>query len=514
MKPACSFLKIGKNMEHMKNPITQHLQKNNITARLYQTAADMFCLCLSLCLFAGFSVCLYADALPNVKAAETSADAESAPAPEDAAGESVQELPEEKLVIVIDPGHGGDEEGGMYDSFVEKDMTLITAKVMKEELEKYEDVTVYLTREDDRKMSLEERVVFAKEVSADFLFCLHYNLSQDHNTLFGAECWVSAFGRHYSEGYAFADIEIGALEDIGLYSRGIKTRLGKNGTDYYGIIRHAVEQDLTCVLIEHCHMDHENDRSFCEGREQWEAFGRLDAESAAKYFHLKSEILGVDYSDYPVLDVPVPAGVMRPDTTEPDICMIEVTDQEMETGNVTVELSAVDYDSGMLYYDYSYDGGNTFFPRLAWGEKTRDTITFTMNVPPHIVPQIVVRAYNGYDLFAESNLVSLPSMDYKTEEEIAAELAEQERIAAAAAAKAEAEVEEQAKQNAVSAENQVKKHTSSHEKEEEKEPTIRYFLTVCLVCALLVVGLALSMALILKSGKRRKRHRGRRWRRR
>ena len=470
----------------MKNFFRRSLPQNKITAFLYR--ALVFLLCFGLC------ACIHAHRMPEVRA------------------EEVQELPEEKLVIVIDPGHGGEEEGGMYDSFVEKDMTLITAKVMKEELEKYEDVTVYLTREDDRKLSLEDRVAFAKEVNADFLFCLHYNLSQDHNTLFGAECWVSAFGRHYSEGYAFADIEIRALEDLGLYSRGIKTRLGKLDTDYYGIIRHAVEQDLTCVLIEHCHMDHENDRPFCEGREQWEAFGRLDAASAAKYFRLRSESLGVDYSDYPVMDVPVPAGVMRPDKTEPDICMIEVKDQEMETGNVTVELSAVDYDSGMLYYDYSYDGGQTFSPLLAWGDKAQDTITFTMNVPPHIVPQIMVRGYNGYDLYTESNLVSLPSMDYKTEEEIAAELAEQERIAAAA----KAEAEEQAKQNAVASENQAKSYKELPEKEEQKEqePTIRYFLTVCLVCALLVIGLALSMALILKSGKRRKRRRRRRRRRR
>lgn len=468
----------------MKNFFRRSLSQNKITAFLYRTV--FFMLCFGLC------ACIHAHRMPEVRA------------------EEVQELPEEKLVIVIDPGHGGEEEGGMYDSFVEKDMTLITAKVMKEELDKYEDVTVYLTREDDRKLSLEERVAFAKEVNADFLFCLHYNLSQDHNTLFGAECWVSAFGRHYSEGYAFADIEIRALEDLGLYSRGIKTRLGKLDTDYYGIIRHAVEQNLTCVLIEHCHMDHENDRPFCEGREQWEAFGRLDAASAAKYFKLRSESLGVDYSDYPVMDVPVPAGVMRPDKTEPDICMIEVTDQEMETGNVTVELSAVDYDSGMLYYDYSYDGGQTFSPLLAWGDKAQDTITFTMNVPPHIVPQIMVRGYNGYDLYTESNLVSLPSMDYKTEEEIAAEIAEQEKIEAAAKARAE----EEAKQNAVSAENEVKRYTEVPEKEEtEKPPTISYFLTVCLVCALLVIGLALSMALILKSGKRRKRRRRRRRRR-
>lgn len=487
----------------MKKIVTQDPRKNKIDAFLCRAAA--FLLCFVVC------ICRCADGMSYVRAEEAASVSETAP--EDAVtGEGTEEQSAEKLVIVIDPGHGGEEEGGMYDSFVEKELTLITAKAMKEELEKYEDVTVYLTREDDRKLSLEERVAFAKEVNADFLFCLHYNLSKDHNTLFGAECWVSAFGRHYSEGYAFADIEIGALEDLGLYSRGIKTRLGKKGTDYYGIIRHAAEQDLTCVLIEHCHMDHENDRPFCEGRKQWETFGRLDAASAAKYFHLQSDVLGVDYSDYPVMDVPIPTGVMRPDTTEPDICMIEVTKQEMETGDVTVALSAVDYDSGMLYYDYSYDGGNTFFPRLAWGDKAQDTITFTMNVPPHIVPQIVVRGYNGYDLYTESNLVSLPSMDYKTPEEIAAELAEQERIAAAA----KAEEEERAKQTAVAEENQAKRYRELPVKgnEKEKEPTISYFLTVCLVCALLVISLALSMALILRRGKRKKRRRKRRRRRR
>lgn len=428
--------------------------------------------------------------------------------------EAVEEPPQDNLVIVLDPGHGGmaDDgrpEGGVYDGFVEKEMNLIVAQAMKEELEKYENVTVYLTRTGDQKLSLEERVNFAKSVNADFLFCLHFNLSKDHNTLFGAECWVSAFGRYYSEGYTFADIEMEALEKLGLYSRGIKTRLNDKGTDYYGIIRLSVEQDLPCVLIEHCHMDHENDRPFCEGREQWDAFGRLDATSVAKYFHLRSDILGVDYSDYQTLQVPVPEGVMRPDTTEPDVCMIEVTEQKMETGEITVELSATDYDSGMLYYDYSYDGGETFSTRLAWEDKTQDTITFTIQVPPHIIPQIVVRAYNGYDLFTESNLLSLPSMDYKTEEEIAAELAEQERIAAEEKAAKEAEeAEEERKREA------AKKHTvevrREPEPEKEEDPSVSYFLTVSLVCALSVIGMAVSMAAITKNRRRRRRRKRRR----
>lgn len=419
-----------------------------------------------------------------------------------------QPTEERPVVIVIDPGHGGTAddgrpEGGVYDGFIEKELNLIVAEAMKEELEKYEGVIVYLTRTGDQKLSLEERVNYAKSVDADFLFCLHFNLSQDHNTLFGAECWVSAFGRYYSEGYTFADIEMEALEKLGLYSRGIKTRLNDKGTDYYGIIRLSVEQELPCVLIEHCHMDHENDRPFCEGREQWEAFGRLDATSVAKYFHLRSDALGVDYSNYQTLDVPIPTGVMRPDTTEPDICMIEVKEQEMETGEITVELSAVDYDSGMLYYDYSYDGGETFSPRLAWGDKAQDTITFTMQAPPHIVPKIVVRGYNGYDLYTESNLISLPSMDYKTEEELAAERARQEELEAAAKAEAE---EKMKQENASDQKNyiEIRRDTGN---EEEKPPSVSYFLTVCLVCALLVISLALSVALILRGGKRRRRRR-------
>lgn len=421
-------------------------------------------------------------------------------------GEALQKA-QEDIVIVIDPGHGGDQEGGMYDAFVEKDMTLITAKAMKEELEKYEGVQVYLTREDDRKLSLEDRVAYAKEKNADMLFCLHYNLSKDHNTLFGAECWVSAFERYYSEGYSFADIEIKALEKLGLFSRGIKTRLNNDGIDYYGIIRHAREQELTCVLIEHCHMDHENDRPFCEGREQWEAFGRLDADCAAKYFRLRSEALGTDYRDHLNLDVPIPQGVMRPDTTEPDVCMIDVTNQEMETGMITVSLSAADYDSGMLYYDYSYDGGESFSSRYAWTDKAADTITFTMQAPPHIIPQIMVRGYNGYDLYTASNMVTLPSMDYKTEEEIAAELAEKEALAAAAQAKEAEKVQklDADQKNYVEIRRKPKK-------EEDVTPTVGDFLKICLVCALLVVGAALSAILMLKYGGKRKKS-GRRRRR-
>lgn len=407
---------------------------------------------------------------------------------------------DEPVVVVIDPGHGGENLGGEYEQYVEKEMTMIVADAMKEELEKYEGIQVYMTRYGDieQDMSLEERSEYAKSVDADFLFCLHFNLSEYH-TLFGAECWVSAFGEEYSKGYSFASVEMELLQELGLYSRGIKTRLNDRGTDYYGIIRTATEREIPCVLIEHCHLDQENDKPFYDYDEKLKAFGRLDATAVAKYFNLRSEELGVDYSDYQNVEVPVPSGAVKPDTTETDVCMIEVLDQNMENGEVTVQVSAMDYDSGMLYYAYSYDNGETFSPLQKWGDKDRDTITFTMQVPPHIVPQIVVNGYNGYDLYKTSNMISLPSMDYKTEEEIAAEMAKQEALESAARIEAQKNYKDTTYE--ITQENA--------EESEKKDSSLLYFTCVCAVCALLVFGMVISVMLIWRGKKQRQRRRRR-----
>lgn len=412
-------------------------------------------------------------------------------------GKTVLEVQaDEPVVVVIDPGHGGENLGGEYEEYIEKEMTMIVANAMKEELEKYDGIQVYMTRYGDieQDMSLEERSEYAKSVGADFMFCLHFNLSE-HHTLFGAECWVSAFGEQYSKGYSFASVEMELLQELGLYSRGIKTRLNSRGTDYYGIIRTATEREIPCVLIEHCHLDQENDQPFYDYDEKLKAFGRLDATAVAKYFNLRSEELGVDYSDYQNVEVPVPTGVVKPDMTETDVCMIDVLDQNMETGEVTVQVSAMDYDSGMLYYAYSYDNGANFSPLQKWGDKSQDTITFTMQVPPHIVPQIVVNGYNGYDLYKTSNMVSLPSMDYKTEEEIAAELARQEALESAARAEAQKNYKD----------TTYEMEPTEHEKTEKKSSSLLYFACVCAVCAMLVLGMVISMLLLFRSRKRRHR---------
>lgn len=328
---------------------------------------------------------------------------------------------EEPVIIVIDPGHGGENLGAEYEQYTEKNMTMVVAKAMKEELEKYENVVVYLTLETDGDMSIKDRALFAKEKNADFLFCLHFNMSISHE-LFGAEVWVPAFGDFYSKGYGFAEIEMNLLTDTGLYSRGIKTRLNDSGDNYYGILRYCSNNGIPSALIEHCHLDQANDQPYYQqGEEQLKEFGRLDATAAAKYFRLKSTELSVDYSDYPVSEIAPPKEAVKPDKTEPDVCEIEVLDLNKETGEVTVRMKAEDYDSYILYYNYSFDGGNTYSPLEKWERpvwnKSEPEMTFTVTIPLNQEIELRTNAYNGFDVWTESNIISIPAISSAVEEE-------------------------------------------------------------------------------------------------
>lgn len=326
----------------------------------------------------------------------------------------------DKIVIVIDPGHGGDNEGTKENGALEKAMTLKTATAMYDELKKYDNVEVYLTRTTDVGMTLEQRAKFAASVNADFLFSIHYNASLSHE-LYGSEVWISLYEPYQAYGYQFGCVQMETMRDMGLFLRGVKTRPGDNG-DYYGIIRESVALSVPAVIIEHCHVDNPNDISYCDSDEDLEAFGRADALSVAKYFGLYSTELGVDYSDYGTKLADTSAGgnlqFSANDTTEPDVCSIELRDIDYDTGDISIEISAADYDGMLLYYDYSIDKGKTYSPRYPWPDcnvltgEYNDTPQIVINIPSKTSPDIIFRAYNMFDLYTESNSISLDEFLY------------------------------------------------------------------------------------------------------
>ena len=329
---------------------------------------------------------------------------------------SMRVFAEKPIVVVLDPGHGGENLGALYNGYVEKDMNLIVARAMKEELEKYEHIRVYLTHEDE-DMSLKERAEFAAAKKADFLFSLHFNMSETH-MLYGTEVWISAFDTFYAKGHAFGQIQMAAYQEMGLFSRGIKTRIGKTDEDYYGIIRESKKLGIDAILIEHCHLDHLVDQAFYAlGDFQLEEFGQMTATSVAKFYQLKSSVLGVDYSDFPVPAVAVPTEAVRPDLTPPDLCHIELISLDVDERVAVFNLMAIDYDSRVLYYGISFDGGNNFEMLKIFPEGESE-LTITVNLPPGKDLKVIAAAYNAYDRITESNIIEIGALPSDVLEEI------------------------------------------------------------------------------------------------
>ena len=414
------------------------------------------------------------------------------------------------IVVVLDPGHGGENLGAQYDGYTEKDLTMAVASAMEEELKKYDGIEVYVTRQGDEDMSLKERADFAASKNADFLFCLHFNTSLERN-LFGSEVWISAFGEEYQKGYGFAGAEMELLEDFGLYPRGIKTRMNDDGEDYYGIIRHSTENGIPSALIEHCHLDHEKDKSFYTSEENLKQLGILDATAVAKYYGLKSEVLGVDYGSYKKEEVPLPNAPVRPDLTEPDVCMIDAEDINESTGDVTVSIYAADYDSYILYYSYSWDGGETYSQLQEWKPRSKDILTFTANIPSGTVPDFVVKVYNKYDISAESNHIYLPSMDYGESSVTENSLAEKEDTAKEDTAATMEFQENAVEAGAMTAQNSPEALADISDSEKDSfapKPTVLYFLQVAVVCSSILLVLILLTGILLRGRHSKKKRRG------
>ncbi len=91
----------------------------------------------------------------------------------------VNQLPTSELTVVIDPGHGGSENGAigcLGDK--EKDINLEIAIELKKILEN-NGINAILTRECDANVSLNDRVRFAKDNCANIFVSIHLNSIPD-----------------------------------------------------------------------------------------------------------------------------------------------------------------------------------------------------------------------------------------------------------------------------------------------------------------------------------------------
>ena len=123
--------------------------------------------------------------------------------------------------VVIDPGHGGEALGTQgVKGTLEKEITLSVARRLRTLIETRLGLKVFLTREDDRTMDLDERSAFANNHHADVFLSIHAN-SAVRPALKGAEVYYLTVERADEEARKKADESATTLPALGGGSRAI-----------------------------------------------------------------------------------------------------------------------------------------------------------------------------------------------------------------------------------------------------------------------------------------------------
>jgi N-acetylmuramoyl-L-alanine amidase len=83
-------------------------------------------------------------------------------------------------VVIIDPGHGGDDWGNVGPKgLMEKEVVLDIARGLKNLFLESDDLKVFLTRESDLNVPIQQRARLANQNGGDVFLSLHTHFSQD-----------------------------------------------------------------------------------------------------------------------------------------------------------------------------------------------------------------------------------------------------------------------------------------------------------------------------------------------
>ncbi|HSL99022.1 MAG TPA: N-acetylmuramoyl-L-alanine amidase [Candidatus Limnocylindria bacterium] len=85
-----------------------------------------------------------------------------------------------KIVVMLDPGHGGKDPGAVGPTGLqEKDVVLTIGRMVREKLSRDRQFDVEMTRDSDVFIPLEERTAMANQGNADIFVSLHINSSRN-----------------------------------------------------------------------------------------------------------------------------------------------------------------------------------------------------------------------------------------------------------------------------------------------------------------------------------------------
>ena len=216
----------------------------------------------------------------------------------------------ENVVVALDPGHDSTHTGAGANGVREEVLTLKIAQYCKEELEKYANVSVYMTRTTaacpypSNKNSggdISDRVYAAAKAGASIFVSFHLNSSTSTSAK-GAEVIVpndSWKPEVAQQGKELANDIMDELTAIGLQKRSIyskDTTLADekypdgSKSDYFSVQIAAKENNIPGIIVEHAFVTNTGDvNTYLNNEAGLKKLGVADATGIAKYLGVSKE---------------------------------------------------------------------------------------------------------------------------------------------------------------------------------------------------------------------------------
>lgn len=178
----------------------------------------------------------------------------------------------DKYIVVVDAGHGGNDQGAAGRRSQEKDINLKVAKRVSKYIEKSaRNIVVIQTRPDDKFVTLHNRASMANYFRANLFISIHSNSATGWAQ--GTETFVHPTAKG-SKSELLAKYIESEYEQIGRNSRGVKTA-------NFAVLR---ETNMPAVLTEIGFISNKKEEKYINSKKGQKALARSICNAFLRYY--------------------------------------------------------------------------------------------------------------------------------------------------------------------------------------------------------------------------------------
>jgi len=226
-----------------------------------------------------------------------------------------------KIIVAIDPGHGGIDGGSDKGTYPEKYYNMKLSEYLRDALEADGRFTVVLTRETDIYLKYLPRVKVAKDAHADVIISMHCN-TIEYSYIDGSSAYISLIERFRAD--KLAGMLLDAISEASTIRRGqVYTRqdtgdkygvyywdyekqwdmpgarwLGKV-SDYYSINTWGSKFGIPSIIIEHGYLTNAADLAVLNSDANLRAIAQAEADAIIEYYTNHEHVFGEYTVDCP-----------------------------------------------------------------------------------------------------------------------------------------------------------------------------------------------------------------------